>query len=79
MHPLMLLSISAENLFDDVGRAIFEMSRVVRPAGRVVVGDEGVGPWLRSTDYGRMVVTNNLYGEQKHRLIRFLRRPAMSK
>jgi SAM-dependent methyltransferase len=47
------------NLFDDVGRGIAEMARVVRPGGRVVVGDEGIGPWLRNTEYGRMVITNN--------------------
>lgn len=47
------------NLFDDVGRGLAEMARVVRPGGRVVVGDEGLGPWLRDTDYGRMVVANN--------------------
>jgi SAM-dependent methyltransferase len=47
------------NLYDDVGAGIAEMGRVVRPGGRVVVGDEGIAPWLRETDYGRMVVTNN--------------------
>lgn len=47
------------NLFDDIGQGIAEMNRVVRPGGRVVVSDEGVGPWLQATDYGRMVVTNN--------------------
>lgn len=46
------------NLYDDVAAGIAEMARVVRPAGRVVIGDEGVAPWLRDTDYGRMVVTN---------------------
>ncbi|MDB5411846.1 MAG: UbiE/COQ5 methyltransferase family protein, partial [Rubritepida sp.] len=47
------------NLFDDVGQGMAEMNRVVRPGGRVVVSDEGVGPWLKDTDFGRMVVTNN--------------------
>ena len=47
------------NLFDDIGAGIAEMARVVRPGGRVVVGDEGIAPWLRDTDFGRMVVTNN--------------------
>ncbi len=47
------------NLFDDIGKGIAEMNRVVRPGGRVVVSDEGIGPWLRATEYGRMVVTNN--------------------
>lgn len=47
------------NLFDNVGQGIAEMNRVVRPGGRVVVSDEGIGPWLRDTDFGRMVITNN--------------------
>ncbi|MBW8813997.1 MAG: methyltransferase domain-containing protein [Caulobacterales bacterium] len=47
------------NLFDDVGQGLAEMARVVRVGGRVVAGDEGVAPWLRDTDYGRMVIANN--------------------
>lgn len=47
------------NLFDSVRDGLAEMNRVVRPRGRVVVSDEGLAPWLRETDYGRMVITNN--------------------
>lgn len=47
------------NLFDDPKRGIAEMARVVKEGGRVVFGDEGVAPWLKNTDYGRMVVANN--------------------
>lgn len=47
------------NLFDDIALGIAEMNRVVRVGGRVVISDEGVGPWLKATDYGRMVITNN--------------------
>ena len=47
------------NLFDDVKLAISEMDRVVRPGGRVVFGDEGVAPWLRDAEYGRIAITNN--------------------
>lgn len=46
------------NIFDDIPAAIAEMDRVVRPGGRVVFGDEGVAPWLRETDYGRMAIKN---------------------
>ena len=47
------------NLFDAPARGIAEMTRVVKDGGRVVFGDEGVAPWLRDTEYGRMVVANN--------------------
>lgn len=47
------------NLFDDIQLAISEMARVTKSGGRVTFGDEGVAPWLRNTDYGRMVVANN--------------------
>jgi SAM-dependent methyltransferase len=47
------------NLFDDIRLAIREMDRVVKPGGRVCFGDEGIGPWLRDTEYGRMAITNN--------------------
>ena len=51
------------NLFSDVRRGIAEMNRVVRNAGRVVIGDEGLAPWLKDTELGRMLVNNNaLYG-----------------
>ena len=47
------------NLFDDIRLSIHEMARVTRPGGRVVFGDESVGPWLRDTDYGRAAICNN--------------------
>jgi SAM-dependent methyltransferase len=47
------------NLFDDIGSAISEMDRVVKPGGRVVFGDEGVAPWLSDKQYGRIAITNN--------------------
>ena len=47
------------NLFDNIPSAIAEMERVVKPGRRVIFGDEGVAPWLRETDYGRMAIANN--------------------
>jgi hypothetical protein len=35
--------------------------RVVKPGGRVVFGDEGVGPWLKSSTYGKILMDNNRY------------------
>jgi ubiquinone/menaquinone biosynthesis C-methylase UbiE len=40
------------NLFSDKKRALAEMTRVVRRGGKIVVGDEGLAPWLRNTPYG---------------------------
>jgi SAM-dependent methyltransferase len=47
------------NLFDDLTGAIAEMARVTKDGGRVVFGDEGIAPWMRDTEYGRMVIENN--------------------
>ncbi len=47
------------NLFSDVRRAIFEMNRVVKPGGRVVIGDEGLAPWVMDTEIGKMIIANN--------------------
>jgi ubiquinone/menaquinone biosynthesis C-methylase UbiE len=50
------------NLFSDKRQAILEMARVVRQGGRVVVGDEGLAPWLRDTEYGKILTnSSNLY------------------
>jgi ubiquinone/menaquinone biosynthesis C-methylase UbiE len=47
------------NTFSDPKGAIAEMARVTKVGGRVVVGDESLAPWLRETDYGRILLTNN--------------------
>lgn len=47
------------NLFPDIARGIAEMNRVVRPEGRIVIGDEGIAPWLKDTELGRMLINNN--------------------
>lgn len=47
------------NLFPDVAGALAEMARVVKPAGRVVAGDESVGPWLADTDFAKILKNSN--------------------
>ena len=47
------------NLFADVRKGIAEMNRVVRNGGKVVIGDEGLAPWLKNTEIGRMLARNN--------------------
>ena len=47
------------NMFSDLRRAMAEMVRVVRPGGRIVVGDESVPPWLRETTYGKILMNSS--------------------
>lgn len=47
------------NLFPDIQKGIAEMNRVVKFGGKIVVGDEGVAPWLKQTEYGQMLIKNN--------------------
>jgi ubiquinone/menaquinone biosynthesis C-methylase UbiE len=47
------------NLFSDKRMALSEMARVVRPGGKVVVGDEGMAPWHRHSDYGAILMNSN--------------------
>jgi SAM-dependent methyltransferase len=47
------------NQFGDLRRAAAEFARVVKPNGRVVFGDESVGPWLKGTEFEQIVCTNN--------------------
>jgi ubiquinone/menaquinone biosynthesis C-methylase UbiE len=53
------------NTFGELRRALREMTRVVRVGGKVVVGDEGVAPWLRRRLVGRILVkANPLYAHR---------------
>jgi len=47
------------NEFHDHKRAGEEFARVVKLGGTVLFGDESVGPWLRGTEFGGIVTTNN--------------------
>lgn len=50
------------NTFAEKQRAIDEMTRVTRPGGRVVLGDESIAPWLSDKLYGRILSNaNSLY------------------
>jgi SAM-dependent methyltransferase len=47
------------NEFSEKERTIEEMARVVRIGGKVVFGDESMAPWLRNTEYGKILMNNN--------------------
>jgi ubiquinone/menaquinone biosynthesis C-methylase UbiE len=47
------------NYFTDKRKALEQMARVVRVGGKVVVGDEGIAPWHRHTEYGAMLTKSH--------------------
>jgi len=47
------------NTFSEISRCLSELARVVKPGGKVVIGDEGLGPWLRETEMGRIMTNSN--------------------
>lgn len=51
------------NTFDEIGRAFKEMTRVTKPGGRVVVGDENMPVWLRGTEFGKVLMNSNPHYE----------------
>ena len=50
-----VLHIGTLNRFPDIPMALAEMARVVKVGGKVVAGDEGLGPWLNGSDYARIL------------------------
>jgi len=47
------------NTFSEIKRCLAELARVVKPGGKVVVGDESMGPWLRETQFGKIMMNSN--------------------
>jgi ubiquinone/menaquinone biosynthesis C-methylase UbiE len=45
--------------FSDIKRALAEMVRVSKVGARIVVGDESMPPWLRETEFAKILVTTN--------------------
>nr|WKN36980.1 class I SAM-dependent methyltransferase [Tunicatimonas sp. TK19036] len=45
--------------FSDVRRCLKELARVVKPGGKIIVGDESMGPWLRETEFGKIMMNSN--------------------
>jgi ubiquinone/menaquinone biosynthesis C-methylase UbiE len=49
------------NTFGDIKRAFEEMVRVVKPGGRIVIGDENMPIWLRETEFGKVLMNSNAH------------------
>lgn len=53
------------NTFTEITKAFEEMTRVVKPNGKVVVGDESVSDWLRDHhDYEILMDANPMFADQ---------------
>lgn len=45
--------------FSDIKRGLSEMVRVTKVGGKIVVGDESIPPWLRNTEFAKILVMTN--------------------
>ena len=45
--------------FAEKERCLNELCRVVKPGGKIVVGDEGIGPWLKNTQMAKIMINSN--------------------
>ena len=45
--------------FSDIRRSLAEMVRVSKPGAKIVVGDESMPPWLRETEFAKILITTN--------------------
>ncbi|HEY6119802.1 MAG TPA: methyltransferase domain-containing protein [Pyrinomonadaceae bacterium] len=45
--------------FSDIKRSLAEIVRVCKPGAKVVVGDESIPPWLRKTEFAKILITTN--------------------
>src|ERR1700730_18527568 len=45
--------------FSDIKRSLAEMVRVCKVGAKIVVGDESLPPWLRGTEFAKILITTN--------------------
>ena len=54
-----LYTFGGFNEFIQPKETLTEFSRVVKPGGKVVFGDENIAPWLDETEYAEIIKVNN--------------------
>ncbi len=45
--------------FSDIKKSLKEMTRVTKVGGKIVIGDESMPPWLRATEFAKILSTTN--------------------
>ena len=45
--------------FSDIKRSLSEMARVSKLRAKIVIGDESIPPWLRETEFAKILITTN--------------------
>ena len=52
-------SFGALGEFSDIKKSLAEMVRVSKVGAKIVVGDESIPPWLRETEFAKILITTN--------------------
>jgi ubiquinone/menaquinone biosynthesis C-methylase UbiE len=47
------------NTFSDKKKAFEEVSRVVKPGGKIIIGDESMPPWLLGSNFSNVLINTN--------------------
>lgn len=47
------------NTFGDINKALSEINRVAKEGSIVVIGDEGIAPWLKNSKFGKVLFATN--------------------
>jgi ubiquinone/menaquinone biosynthesis C-methylase UbiE len=49
------------NTFSDKKKAFEEVSRVVKPGGKIIIGDESMPPWLKGSTFSNVLINTNIH------------------